>query len=171
MVISSMLTSAATNPSPVFVRGIQDLTRLIMDFFARPPTGYLPSALVSDPILIRLGLAQHLINLAIEECGDAMALTRIEIETPYGADPQGFSSPAGALLGSFLQCDTPPVALSPYLDLLKSTINVGASGPGANKLLGDLTNRLPWLGDTEALQLGIWRLIGESFSDRADDSF
>jgi hypothetical protein len=165
------------------------LTRHLAQIFNLSPASYLPVQLmkadgsyVQDVDTSRICLFTHLFDAAIEILGrDVVGGKRISVptgevanpldaalvQTSLGVDANGLPTLAGSLLGMLLKTKALSFPLqkesrTAFKTLIAKVLDAGLSANPATKLLGDMTNRMPWIfEDQEEIQLDVWRLLGE----------
>ena len=142
-----------------------------------------------DVDAIRLGLFTHLFDAAAAILGgDAIGVVRLPL-TPsdeeengdsyaapvdaviahmaFGSDTFGQATMAGSLLGQLLHTQIfvlplQSAARSSFKRLVGKILDAGSVQNCSGKLLGDMTNHMPWIfSDQEEIQLDVWRLLGE----------
>ncbi|WVR06457.1 hypothetical protein IAU60_003488 [Kwoniella sp. DSM 27419] len=172
-------------PTPLYSAGLQAIAHKLLDIFARDPKTYISICKVDangtctlDIDELRLAVTGHLFDQAIDILGGfAVGSSRVHIEvlntsegginpaTAFGADTAGCPTIVGMLLGAVLRSRSPTLplqsaVLEAFQSLVKKALDVGTSPGVAGKLLGDITNSMPFLfEDCEQLQLEVWRLI------------
>ncbi|KAL7423005.1 hypothetical protein Q5752_002303 [Cryptotrichosporon argae] len=182
---SNLLTALASIPNtatPLYMAGLQAVVRHLVGVFERDPTSYVPICLLKKdgttnlPVdTIRLSITAHLYARASEILGGALGTVRISPELvqhardtqiatlAFGAD--NGATAAGALLGQLLRTTllsspVQPATRIAFRRLIGSILDVGAVNGFSGKLLGDLTNQIPWIFETqEEYQLDVWRLL------------
>jgi hypothetical protein len=169
--------------------GLSQVARHLVQILNREPESYLPANHVDqegkcreDTNLIRLNMFNHLFNvtraiLVPDQIGNVVvpvSSTADDVEAAIvkaavSRDVNGGSTIAGRLLGQILQTkvfQTPmePEASALFKSVLNKVIDAGAVRGQSGKLLGDLTNHMPWIfADDESLQLDVWRVLGWLF--------
>ncbi len=174
-----------------FTDGLELVTGHLIQIFNRDPTTYVPIAVLDagggctvDVDAIRVGLVTWLFDAMVVILGrDALGATRLntmegeeevddaERETiaqmAFGSDSNGQATVAGCFLGQILRARTlsfplQPSARSGFKRLIGKVLDVGSVQGFSGKLLGDLTNQMPWIfAEQEEIQLDVWRLLGE----------
>nr|XP_031864327.1 uncharacterized protein CI109_000240 [Kwoniella shandongensis]KAA5531399.1 hypothetical protein CI109_000240 [Kwoniella shandongensis] len=173
-------------PTPLFLAGLQAVTRHLLQVFNRDPKTFVPisqinekGGCVSDEDELRIGITAHLFNLIVGVLGEeVVGTTRLRLDQmptseqntalgqlAFGGDGIGNPTVAGAVLGQLLRTKNFNSSLSPanqkaFTTLIEKTLDVGSAPGFAGKLLGDITNAMPFLfEDNEEMQLDIWRLL------------
>lgn len=191
---SSLLRAVSKTPkdSPDYTRSLWSVTRHLIQIFNRDPATYVPISKLSldgptveNPNVLRLGVFGHLVSTAINMLGrDAVGSTRLQqpakavavdevvLNMAFGADVEKRVTMAGCLLGQILRTKSLELPLDPkagLTDLIAVLLEVGAAAGFSGRLLGDMTNHMPFLfQEDEALRLAIWRQLGKSlFSYRS----
>ena len=178
-----------------YVDGLYLFTKHIVHIFERDPAGYIPISLFDnegrcavDVDTVRIGLANHLFDALLVLLGrDAVGATRLSqsndeggegiagVKTvmthmPFGADSKDPATVAGTLLGQLLRAQhlsfpLQPAARTGFKRLIGKIIDAGSIQGFSSKLLGDLTNQMPWtFQDQEEIQLDVWRLLGTYYN-------
>jgi hypothetical protein len=136
---------------------------------------------VLEPHAIRLGITLHLYNVAVEILGQAtLGRVRIDLKVPgleedaFATDPIGHPTVTGHLLGHLVSYKHFPSALDPkviplFTAFISSLFDSGCSRDLGTTLLGDLTNKIPFIFEgCEQLQLDVWRLLALKWSSVVD---
>jgi hypothetical protein len=179
--------SAGSPVSPLYMIGLQTVSRIILQIFAKDPSSYLPVCLIGAdnrstlPVdLVRVRTTQHLYDIAKEVLGtEAIGSIRIQLDKipvnpnttlvspgAFGSDSHGNATMAGTLLGQLLRTRVlslplSGVAQSAFSRLISSVLDAGCVPGCSGKLLGDLTNTMPWIfEEDEYMQLEVWRILG-----------
>ena len=173
--------------SDTYLLALSLINRHLLHIFNRDPTSYIPISQLTldgscstDADTLRLSLFAHLTGSALVILGpEAFGTTRIPVSpdadtieniiknTAFGANPSGQATLAGRLLGQLLRAQVlkfplRPAAASMFKVTLSKLINAGSVAGFSGKLLGDMTNHMPWIfQDQEEVQLDLWRLLGE----------
>ncbi|WWC62725.1 uncharacterized protein I303_105322 [Kwoniella dejecticola CBS 10117] len=184
-------------PTPLFLVGLQTVTQHLTAILNRDPKTYVPFTRIGergrcilDEDELRIGLFDHLFNTTLEVLGeDLMGSIRLHSDSTitdhpqaptsvfsnaFGADANSNPTVCGALLGQLLRIKLSSITLQPPLqENLKSLVSRFldvACVPGyAGKLLGDITNAMPFLfEDREEVQLDIWRLLAVKWTEIID---
>lgn len=182
------ITNTAEAPTPLYVFGLRAVTRTLLRIYDSDPSKYVPVCLVNaenksalNPDAVRLGITLHLYNVAVEVMGEnALGGIRVDLkvqgveEPAFAAEPFGHPTVAGLILGHVLRGDhltTPTEAkVQPLLvSFISALLDSGCSGDLGTRLLGDLTNAMPWVFDShEQLQLNVWRLVALKWASVID---
>ena len=170
------------------------ITRHLLQVFSRDPSTYVPIASLTvdqkckvDTDTLRFGVIGHLmastINILRRDAFGATRIPRAEgadavdmtiAQTAFGADGSGAATMAGGLLGQLLRTQVLsfPIsssALASFCSTLGKILDAGAIQGFSSKLLGDITNHLPWVfQDSEDAQLGVWRLLAQKWVEVID---
>ncbi|WVW84828.1 hypothetical protein I302_106863 [Kwoniella bestiolae CBS 10118] len=185
-------------PTPLFLIGLQAVTTQLAQLFNRDPKTYVSISQIDergrcllDEDELRIGLMSHQLEVAVEVLGeDILGSIRLRPDqlpsaaeqttsnifgNAFGGDANGYPTVAGTLLGQLLRSQFPSVsALQPALqsgfrDLVSRILDIGSSPGYAGKLLGDITNAMPFLfEDCEEIQLDIWRLLATKWTQIID---
>ncbi len=139
-----------------------------------------------DGDTIRISLTSHLVDAAIAILGrDAIGGIRLPVsnqderedEIPaadtviahmaFGTDSNAQATVAGSLLGQLLRTQVLSFPLQEsartgFKRLIGKILDAGSIQGFSGRLLGDLTNHMPWISaEQEEIQLDVWRLLGE----------
>ncbi|ORX37271.1 hypothetical protein BD324DRAFT_656397 [Kockovaella imperatae] len=168
-----------------FNQGLVLVLRHLLQIFNRDPASHVPLArLCEDAKTIRnadsfrLDLFSHLLHIAIDLVGtesfSSVRLTPAQAHSvdafiaaqALGSDANGRPTIAGGLLGQMLR--SPHQVLSLPLEessritfskIVRRIVDVGSTAGFAGKLLGDITNALPFMFEQqEELRLDVWRI-------------
>jgi hypothetical protein len=182
-------TDAGAVSQDALSQALMLLTRHLAQIFNLSPASYLPVQLikaegtyVQDVDTSRICLFTHLFDAVMEILGkDVVGGKRIAVptgevanpldtalvQTSLGVDANCLPAMAGSLLGMLLKTKALSFPLqkassTAFKLLVAKVLDAGLSANSATKLLGDMTNRMPWIfEDQEAIQLDVWRLLGE----------
>ncbi|WVQ96627.1 hypothetical protein IAU59_003732 [Kwoniella sp. CBS 9459] len=181
-------------PTPLFLAGLQAVTQQLVQVYNRDPKTYVPISRIDAQGLcmfneheIRLGVTSHLFESALEILGeDVLAMTRLRMDqmpsqdphattgqTAMGADSNGSPTVAGSVIGHLLRSKAPqpidPSAHYAYVLFLRRVLDIACAPGYAGKLLGDITNALPFIfEDCEEYQLDVWRLVAAKWTQVID---
>jgi hypothetical protein len=176
------------HPGEAFITGLRLITRQLVQIFNLEPATYLPISLMSadgssvqDLDTTRINLFDHLYGYVRTHLGtDVLSTVRLTLgsgeawnamdqvvtQSAFGA--RADSSTVGcSILGVLLRTKALSFPLQPnartaFKALLSKTLQSALSPASTSKLLGDMTNRLPWIFEEyEELQLDVWRLLGK----------
>ncbi|WRT67914.1 uncharacterized protein IL334_004888 [Kwoniella shivajii] len=182
-------------PTPLFFAGLQAVTLQLIQTFNRDPKTYVPINKIDDKgrcLLdedeMRIGLTSHLFDAALQILGeDILGALRLRLDqipsseqhtgiyqSAFGGDANNHPTVAGILLSQFLRSKSPSTPINPSLQhgfkgLVQKILDVGSVPGYAGKLLGDITNAMPFLfEDCEEVQLDIWRLLAIKWTQVID---
>ncbi|KAK8858700.1 hypothetical protein IAR55_002929 [Kwoniella newhampshirensis] len=182
-------------PTPLFLAGLQAVTRHVVQVFNRDPKTYVAigqidekGECIMDENEVRIGITTHLLNLVIKILGEEVVGTmRLRLDQSpiseqntvlgqlaFGGDSNGNTTLAGAVLGQLLRSKTLSAPVLPanqavFKALVQRVLEVGCAPGFAGKLLGDITNAMPFLfEECEEVQLDIWRLIATKWTQVID---
>ena len=189
---TSILRAVAAHPTctPEYTTALTLITRHLLQVFNRDPTTHVPvsslrvdGTTVTDADTLRLGLFAHLLHLTLEILGpEVVGATRMKLgpgadkvdtvifHTSFGStgsDGAKEATMAGCLLGQLVRAQVlsfplQPAAMASFKLVLETVVKAGAAPGYSAKLLGDLTNAMPFIfHDQEELQLVVWRVLGE----------
>lgn len=189
---TNILRAVAAHPAdtPEYTTALTLITRHLLQVFNRDPTTHVPvsslridGTTVADADTLRLGLFAHLLDLTLEILGpDVVGATRMRLgsgadkvdtvifNTSFGStgsEGAKQATMAGCLLGQLLRAQVlsfplQPAAMASFKIVLETVVKAGAASRYSAKLLGDLTNAMPFIfHDQEELQLVVWRVLGE----------
>ncbi|OCF30437.1 hypothetical protein I316_07924 [Kwoniella heveanensis BCC8398] len=187
---------ARAPPTPLFLAGLQAVTQQLLQVYSRDPKTYVPISRIDaqghctvDEHELRLSLTAHLFQAAFEILGeDVLVTTRLRMDQipsqeqnanpaqiAMGLDNNGSPTFVGSIIGQLLRSKAPqpvqPTVQRAFRALLGRVLHVACAPGYAGKLLGDITNALPFLfEDSEEYQLDVWRLVGP-FRGRQISSF
>nr|XP_019012891.1 uncharacterized protein I206_02387 [Kwoniella pini CBS 10737]OCF51672.1 hypothetical protein I206_02387 [Kwoniella pini CBS 10737] len=176
-------------PTPLFLVGLQSVAQHLIGILNRDPKTYVPITRINEKGLctldedqLKIGLFSHLFEVMLDVLGedvlgsmrlraDASLSDQSQISTTsfvgaFGADANGNPTVCGTLLGQLLRLRVTPSSSQPPLqenlrNIVSRILNIGCVPGYAGKLLGDITNAMPFLfEDCEQIQLDIWRLLG-----------
>lgn len=180
------ITNSESGPTPLFVVGLQAVTKVLIQVFDSDPAKYLPVQLLNsegkvtlDTDVVRLGIVLHLYEEAVKALGQkTLGTTHIDatvsqtqapgIELKH--EPVGYSTVAGYLLGHIIRTDLlSATAIPDARDRLCVLVRglLDASSVLGTRALGDLTNMWIFEGKT-ALPLDLWLLLAQKWTDMVD---
>ncbi|WVQ65639.1 uncharacterized protein L199_003817 [Kwoniella botswanensis] len=183
-------------PTPLFLVGLQTVTTQLAQTLTRDPKSYVPISQIDekgrcllDEDELRIGMMTHLFDVAVEVLGeDILGSTRLRpdhlppsaseqsnssiFQNAFGGDANGYPTVAGTLLGHLLRSNLPsasPSSKYQFKRLVSNMLDIGSLPGYAGKLLGDITNAMPFLfEDCEEIQLDIWRLLATKWTQIID---
>ncbi|ORY25960.1 hypothetical protein BCR39DRAFT_542764 [Naematelia encephala] len=192
-IVRAVATIKQTSDYP---RALGILARHLSQAFARDPASYFPlrsttadGHFAEDSNLSRLGLLADLFDTILAALGsDSVGSTRLASTTDdvtsgnaepswpnaYGSDVSGAPTLAGYLLGQLLRESNLSLPLSPQAKatlklLTRKILDIGSTPGFSGKLLGDMTNQMPWIfQDQEEIQLDVWRLLSLKWTEVID---
>ncbi|OCF72794.1 hypothetical protein I204_06023 [Kwoniella mangroviensis CBS 8886] len=183
-------------PTPLFLVGLQTVTTQLAQILTRDPKSYVPISQIDekgrcllDEDELRIGMISHLFDVAVEVLGeDILGSIRLRpdqvpssaseqsissiFQNAFGGDANGYPTVTGTLLGQLLRSNLP--SASPSLQyqlkrLVSNMLDIGSLPGYAGKLLGDITNAMPFLfEDCEEVQLDVWRLLATKWTQIID---
>lgn len=182
--------AATAKEAPEYTTALILVTRHLLQVFNRDPTTHVPVSSLSidgktvvNADTLRLSIFTHLLLISRDILGpEAIGSTRIKLgptadkvdtvifNTSFGsveADGTKEATMAGCLLGHLLRAQAltfplQPSALSSFKLALETIIQASSVSRHSGKLLGDMTNAMPFIfHDQEEVQLIVWRLLGE----------
>jgi hypothetical protein len=186
---SNLLRAIAgtSRESPSYLAALNSVTKHLVQIFMRDPATYVPISALNvdgttrvDADTIRFSLFISLLDSALNILGrDAVGATRIPrnhedevgakiADMAFGGDSARQSTMAGCLLGQLLHTTVLSFPLNQpatvaFSNVVGKLLNVGCVPGFSGKLLGDITNQMPFLfEDHEELQLIVWRQLGRS---------
>ncbi|WVF69135.1 hypothetical protein IAT40_003909 [Kwoniella sp. CBS 6097] len=180
---------ARAPPTPLFLAGLQAVTQQLLQVYNRDPKTYVPISRINaqglctfDEDELRLGVTSHLFNAALEILGeDVLVTTRLPSpdqtttigQIAMGLDSNGSPTVVGSIIGQLLRSTAPqPIKNAvqhAFKTFLKQVLDIACAPGYAGKLLGDITNALPFLfEDCEEYQLDVWRLIATKWTEVID---
>lgn len=172
-------------PTPLFVCGLQVAAQQIVSVMQSDPAVYIPVCLLNEEgkstlntDAIRLGIAVHLVDVAVEVLGaTALGSTRLD-SSPLNADESQITEDFGTttfvsiVLHQVLrQSDFSfplDVKVNDLLQQLVGTLlRTGASS--GTRLLGEVSNAMPWIFEAqEQTQLDVWRMLAQNWASTID---
>ncbi|WWC88518.1 uncharacterized protein L201_003429 [Kwoniella dendrophila CBS 6074] len=185
---------AQAPPTPLFLVGLQTVTKQLVQIFYRDPKTYVPISKINekgqcllDEDELRIRLFTHLFEVMSQILGeDILGATRLRtdqisssLEQPttdifhnaFGGDSSGHPTVSGTLLGQLLRSKIPAntAVKQGFTYLISMILDIGSAPGYAGKLLGDITNAMPFLfEDREEIQLDIWRLLATKWTQIVD---
>ena len=187
-IIQALARSRHDDTSDASNQGLVLALRHILQIFNRDPASHVPLARLNEDAktihhadTFRLDLFSHLLNSAIDVLGDE-AVSAIHLDASqgttvdqfiasqaFGTNADGHATMAGGILGQILRSSHPVLSL-PLEDAARQAlasvvgrlVALGSKGDLGTKMLGDMTNALPFMFEPqEELRLDMWRIIGE----------
>ncbi|KAK4687833.1 hypothetical protein P7C73_g2289, partial [Tremellales sp. Uapishka_1] len=167
--------------TPLYITGLNAIASFLVALFEKDPSTYIPICLMGrqgcslDVDEIRISIVSHLFDVTIEILGEeAVGGMRIRIPRStldtisFGSDQNGHPTMAGSLLGHLLRSDVLSLrdtSRAAFKGLISRLLDVGCVAGFSGKLLGDITNKMPWIfEDAEKVQLDVWRLLATKWT-------
>ena len=187
-VLEALATQQSADDNTTFTNGLGLVLRNLLQIFNRDPAAHIPLCELTsdnkpsrDADTIRLSLFSYLLDGVMDVLGaEVVGAIRIVLVQPssvdqfivkmaFGTDQEGHATMAGSLLGQLLRSSHQVLNLplndearSIFRGVVSKILDVGSVQGLAGRLLGDITNVMPFVFPAqEALRLDVWRILGE----------